>query len=372
MKPILYLIESTDDRLEDSLPKGLWYRQKFTLGQLAQKFQVRYFTSDSITFQSEMPEGVTHCFSPFKMSIYGIRHILYYLFLILSSVQWRGSPGVLHLIGVNIPFIGLIKGLSGLRLVTSFHYNWAATTRMNYHFMQPKSLFSKYIQRSVLKNSNTVICTTLRLKKIAEEEYICQKTIVLPNYVNTDMFFSSKPKHPWIVFVGRLHWSKGVDTLINAFLLISDKIPQHELLIVGIGEEQVNLENIARGNANIHFLGPKPYSRVAEILNTAELFVLPSKTTEGHPRALIEAMISGCQCLVSDVPGNRDVLIDAGTPEWIFPKDDPIALGDMMCKAIYNPTDLQREYAEKSFSDRIVLPAYLKILESWIINQMPE
>jgi glycosyltransferase involved in cell wall biosynthesis len=63
---------------------------------------------------------------------------------------------------------------------------------------------------------------------------------------------------------------------------------------------------------------------VAEKLREADVFVLPS-FTEGHPKALIEAMAIGLPCVVSDCAGNRALVRDGHTG-LLFDARDPRAL----------------------------------------------
>ena len=88
-KPSLILIQSTDSPIELHLEKGIWDRQRFSLEQYAKEFKVYYYTSDLRSYQDLMPSGVTHKKAMMIIRPFGFRHILYYLYLVLSSFQWR-------------------------------------------------------------------------------------------------------------------------------------------------------------------------------------------------------------------------------------------------------------------------------------------
>ncbi len=63
---------------------------------------------------------------------------------------------------------------------------------------------------------------------------------------------------------------------------------------------------------------------VIEVLQDADIFVLPSRA-EGISNALLEAMACGLPAIVSDIPGNRDV-ITHNMNGIIFTVDDPESL----------------------------------------------
>jgi hypothetical protein len=60
-------------------------------------------------------------------------------------------------------------------------------------------------------------------------------------------------------------------------------------------------------------------------LHDADVFVLPS-FTEGHPKALIEAMAAGVPSIVSDCAGNRAIVKD-GDAGLLFDPHRPADLG---------------------------------------------
>jgi glycosyltransferase involved in cell wall biosynthesis len=60
----------------------------------------------------------------------------------------------------------------------------------------------------------------------------------------------------------------------------------------------------------VHFLGG--VSDIPALLAESDVFVLPSER-EACPVALLEAMSCGVPCIVSDIPGTRDVIEDGAT-----------------------------------------------------------
>lgn len=117
-----------------------------------------------------------------------------------------------------------------------------------------------------------------------------------------------------LLFVGRLVALKNMDFVIRVF----NKLNLHNtvLVIVGSGEEEKKLKQIANNNANIIFVGRLEGEELYAWYNIAELFVLPS-TQEAFGAVTNEALIGGCTCLVSQKAGSN-CLIKKGENGYIF------------------------------------------------------
>lgn len=71
----------------------------------------------------------------------------------------------------------------------------------------------------------------------------------------------------------------------------------------------------------VKFMGFIDRASLSELLNNADLFVLPTKA-EGLPRVIIEAMAKGLPCISTNVSGNPELLGD----HWLIDYDDVVAL----------------------------------------------
>ncbi len=85
-----------------------------------------------------------------------------------------------------------------------------------------------------------------------------------------------------------------------------------ELLLVGDGVKRPDLERLAaelKIVERVRFLGNR--SDVPDILAAADIYIQPSRW-DGFGIAALEAMAAGLPVVVSNVPGLRDVVGDAG------------------------------------------------------------
>jgi teichuronic acid biosynthesis glycosyltransferase TuaC len=111
---------------------------------------------------------------------------------------------------------------------------------------------------------------------------------------------------PLLVSVGALIPRKGQAFVIEAL----PTLPEARLALIGEGEDQAKLQLLARdlGVADrVHFLGPLPHAAIANVLQAADVAVLPS-SSEGLANAWIEALSCGTPLVITDVGGAREVL----------------------------------------------------------------
>lgn len=114
-----------------------------------------------------------------------------------------------------------------------------------------------------------------------------------------------------VLFVGQMRGYKGVDWLLPAVA----GLPQLELRLVGDGAELPHYRRLATriGATNAVFLGRVPDEELHAEYDRSDVIVLPSVTqAEAFGLVVVEGMAAGCVPVVSDLPGVRDVVADAG------------------------------------------------------------
>ena len=135
--------------------------------------------------------------------------------------------------------------------------------------------------------------------------------------------------------VGRLVALKRHELLIRAAIEASatDRI---RLLIVGEGEEREALEALIHqlnAASVVSLLGFQ--SDVQSILGASDIFALTS-STEGLSCSIMEAMVAGLPCVVSDVGGNRE-LIQTPAQGLVLPNTDVASVASALRGLVRNP-----------------------------------
>jgi glycosyltransferase involved in cell wall biosynthesis len=302
MKTQMVIISPTAANIESLKHAGLLRRQIWLLTEYSKQFHVKYYSSDYKNYSNIL--GIHHCCLPCKIKIFGLRHLAFYLFLIYQA---RNMKGIIRILGPGLPVLPIIKWLSKGEIVTNFNYDWATVTRANYEGIKKYS--AKMVQATALKVSDLVICTTESLKQKCEEKYN-RNVAVIPNFVDNTIFCESKHKTNRVIYAGRLHWAKGIVFLLEAFKKLKIEINELELIICGEGEYKKDILKWLDSNRvkDVKLFGAIPQDDLARLVASSKIFVLPTITLEGHPKALIEALTCGTACVVSDVPGNLDII----------------------------------------------------------------
>jgi teichuronic acid biosynthesis glycosyltransferase TuaC len=164
-----------------------------------------------------------------------------------------------------------------------------------------------------------------------------------------------------ILFVGRIHETKGVDVLLHAMRLLVNRRPTVRLSLIGGSfypqwrEQEDRLKRLSDElglTEHVRFLGVQPPERVAEAMRRSTLLVLPSRR-ETLGAVLIEALACGTPVVATRCGGPEDVVTES--VGRLVPKEDPSSLA----KAMESVLDQRQRY------DRQELRNYITDHFSW-------
>ena len=114
-----------------------------------------------------------------------------------------------------------------------------------------------------------------------------------------------------IVFIGRLDPQKNLPHLIEAFALLSHKMPEIHLRLIGTGVLTESIMKMVEDNGlseRVSFDGI--YKNMENVYAKADMIVLSSEY-EGMPNCLIEAIGCGIPIVSYDCPiGPREIVVD--------------------------------------------------------------
>lgn len=140
--------------------------------------------------------------------------------------------------------------------------------------------------------------------------------------------------------VGRLIPAKSYPTLIRAVAMLVGRGKDVDLIVLGDGPQRDHLHSIAKESGVedcVHLPGTVPRERVYAVLHHLDAFVMPSRT-EGFCNALVEAMMVGKPCIVSDIATFHEVAGDTG---HFFKPGDPASLAAAVEQVHRNPNEAE-------------------------------
>jgi glycosyltransferase involved in cell wall biosynthesis len=205
-----------------------------------------------------------------------------------------------------------------------------------------KLIVLKFIEKLTYFLSTKVFCNSFGLQK-----YINNNLTSLPitvvgqgsiNGVDTEYFKNKHNKEEElevkntyniskddfvITFIGRLVKDKGINELVESFIILLKKYPNLKLLLVGVYEDNLykidkETEQLINESNAIITAGFQQDTR--KFLSITDLFTLPSYR-EGLSNALIEAGSFGVPLLATDIIGNNEVIENNVTGLLVKMKD---------------------------------------------------
>lgn len=155
--------------------------------------------------------------------------------------------------------------------------------------------------------------------------------------------------------VGRLWRQKNPGCLLEAAKKVLARAERPvKFFFIGDGElrEELDQSIVAAGlQGRITVLGWR--TDVPRLLSALDIFVLPSRW-EGMPLAILEAMASGLAVVVSDIPGNHD-LVEHEVDGLLFESEDADGLAGQLLRLV----------VEGDFRNTLALAARTKVVEHY-------
>jgi teichuronic acid biosynthesis glycosyltransferase TuaC len=177
----------------------------------------------------------------------------------------------------------------------------------------------------VYKSASKVICISGRVQRLLEQG--------MPALVASEVVYNGtdpavfKPETTEeqtqnILIVGNLLAGKGHEVVLRAFARVKGSHPGLQCRIIGEGADRDRFAGLAKDlgiTEQVHFLGRRSRSDVAEAMRNCTVFALPSRY-EGLGCVYLEAMASGKPVIACRGQG-IDEIIHHGSNGWLIPVD---------------------------------------------------
>lgn len=140
---------------------------------------------------------------------------------------------------------------------------------------------------------------------------------------------------PFVLFLSRLHFKKGLDYLVDSFELATKRVNDLQLVVAGPDDGGLaDLKNDVsmRGLGDrVHITGPLYGKMKYAALVDAQTFCLPSRM-EGFSIAILEALACGCPVVISRQCNFPEVATnDAGVVTELDPMEISNRLAELAC-----------------------------------------
>ena len=237
------------------------------------------------------------------------------------------KPDLIH--AGPIQTCAFIAALSGFRPILTI--SWGFDLMDDVHKSRRMERITRYVlRRSACFTSDAQVTRDKAVAYGMDPD----RTVVFPWGVNLEHFSPKETvvrhaKRSSVVLFCNRSWEPryGVDVLAEAFVTVARQRSDVELLLLSDGSQSVRIRQILeRGGVmnRVTFAGQIPQRNLPRFYHMADLFISPSHV-DGSSVSLMEALACGLPCLVSDIPANKEWVVE-GENGWLFPDGDAGAL----------------------------------------------
>jgi glycogen(starch) synthase len=158
----------------------------------------------------------------------------------------------------------------------------------------------------------------------------------------------ARPDERLVLLVGRLVYEKGFHLALDALAPVIRKLGGVRFVVAGTGTAEAELRRqawrlgLSRKGA---FLGWVGDDMLHSLYRISDLCIVPS-IYEPFGIVALEAMASGCLCVVADTGGLREVVPGDGTVGLRFPSRDTAALGAILERVLTDDAEREQLVAE--------------------------
>jgi glycosyltransferase involved in cell wall biosynthesis len=214
-----------------------------------------------------------------------------------------------------------------------------------------KSAWIRLIERRNLEAAAAVHVTSeLERRELESFGFRLPPVYVVPNAVEAEPAAEAPPAFlkelgggPFVLYLGRVNWKKGLDRLIPAMALV----PGTRLVIAGNDEERYApaLKRLAAEKGveeRVVFLGEVRGADKWALLRAAAALALPSYG-ENFGNVVLEAMAAGCPVVVTPEVGAAPIVLESGA--GLVVDGRPEAFGESL-RALVGDAALRRRMGE--------------------------
>jgi len=254
------------------------------------------FANNATTFNKKLPREESIEDFTIKRSHTWLRYSLFFINPGIYFQLLKDSPDIIHTIGIRSfqSFIAaLVSKQKKIPLVIAdqggltTHPELKSGSLLKKFFMKLQSPFIKFI----INQSTKIIAANEYEKKIFTEFTSASKIEIIKNGINLDILKNKtknfKKKYdlntPYILFIGRFSYIKGIDILLKAIKILKDdnKLQNIKFVIMGVdfGYQRQMYKMINKFDLENHILIIKNPSR-EDVLGgyaESEFLVLPSR-----------------------------------------------------------------------------------------------
>ncbi|HIE51966.1 MAG TPA: glycosyltransferase family 1 protein [Armatimonadetes bacterium] len=190
---------------------------------------------------------------------------------------------------------------------------------VNYGVIPPGPLLSlaRWGERWLLRQADVVIAISPHLGRMAQQANPQAQVVVIPNRPPLTPGCGSAPRalfpsSPVVLYAGNFSRNQGLELLLQAMVHVRREGEDARLLLVGGEPRQIErLKRLARQlqvGSRVTFLGHRPLTEVARLLEQATVLVSPRCRGTNPPLKIYSYLLAGRPIVATRIPAHTQVL----------------------------------------------------------------
>ncbi|WP_414836706.1 glycosyltransferase family 4 protein [Candidatus Nanohalococcus occultus] len=226
--------------------------------------------------------------------------------------KFASDKDVIHSYNMTFhPAVSRLDDVLTIATLNSYPYvypNQIEGLELSPTFPPYRALFN-VVARRMMKDIDCFVAVSGDVKKICSRLLPAAEIKVLPEMYDPEFpsFEGITTCQNELLYVGRLHESKGVSQIIDAL----EEMPKYKLRVVGKGQESQALREIVERRSledRVVFEGYLEQDELLRAYERAGWFIHPGKWPEPFGRTIIEAMQMETPVLATNKGGPKDIL----------------------------------------------------------------
>lgn len=310
--PKLYKLYQISEGIEDGIRTiRVKYRNYEGIPACLEKLIFKEGKGKQAPSSSATDKPITVLKKPFRIPRSAIRDSLYYWSLFaafrrLVKEGWKPDIIHAHVFTAAVPAV-LLGKLYGIPVIITERYSIFPLRKL--------AFFERVRARFAMNRAQIILPVSNALKEAIEAYGIRNKFQVVPNVVNTEIFYPLSSRNQSgdkkrVLMVGNLIPVKGIPYLLRALARIKEERRDFALDIVGDGANRGEYEELTKELSledMVNFHGLKLKEEVPKFMRSCDFLVLPS-LCETFGAVIVEALASGKPVVASDVGGIKEII----------------------------------------------------------------
>ena len=260
-------------------------------------------------------------------------------------------PDVIHIASPSPlgDFAFQYKRSRDIPVITIYHTHFLSYIG---YYLRPLPFLAKpavktvaYGQKQFYDQSSLMYIPTMQMvNELKEFKFDTGKMKIWQRGMNHELFNSSKRDvrrikgitkndKPNILFASRLVWEKNLATLIRIYRKSKEEGDKYNFIIAGDGVAE---KALAEKMPDAYMLGKVDHNTLAALYASADVFLFPS-VSETYGNVVVEAMASGCPCVIARGGGSQS-LVDHGNTGFLCDPEDESDYLNRIDQVIDDPT----------------------------------